>query len=134
MSYSCLPQASHLGNMASLLEQRGNWINVTKGRVYALYEAWWGKAIATRTVPAIPISLDIDNDVSTPSSVGVSPRPTVHTIVDIDHSVGARKPVGEILLRQEFVTALEYTKSFVSEDPESGVVVTGQPGIGEYRW
>jgi hypothetical protein len=124
-------------NMASLLEQRRNWIHLTEGRAYALYEAWWGKAITERTVPAIPISDDIDNDVgyvSTPSPVGVSPQPIVHTIVDIDQSIGARSPIGEILLRQEFVTTLEYIKSLASSRPRSGVIVTGQPGIGEYQW
>ena len=45
-----------------------------------------------------------------------------------------REPIGEILLRQEFVAILEYTESFASEDAESGVIVTGQPGIGQYRW
>lgn len=122
--------------MASL-ERRGNWIHLTERRVHALYEAWWGKSIITRTIPAVPISDDIDNDVnevSTPPPVGASPQPIVHTIVEIDQSIGTKEPIGEILLRQEFVTALEYTKSFASRRPQSGVIVTGQPGIGEYRW
>lgn len=110
--------------MGSLLERRGNWDYLTEGRVHALYEAWWGKEITERT---IPISDDFDNDVN-----DVSPQaPKSHIIIDIDQGI-EHKPIGEILLRQEFVTLREYTESLASQRPESGLVITGQPGIGEY--
>ena len=98
-----------------------------------LREVWWGKDITTRTILAIPNSDDIEdvNDVSTPPPVGVSPQPIVHTIVDLDQGI-ARTPIGEILLRQEFVTTLEYIESIAHKYPRRGVIVTGQPGIGEH--
>jgi len=117
-------------NMATLLERRGSWIHLTEGGAYALYEAWWGKDITTRTIQTIPNSDDIEdvNDASTPPPVGV---PILHAIVDIDQAVG-NTPIGEILLRREFVTMLEYIESFAHKHPQSGVIVTGQPGIGEH--
>jgi len=116
--------------MATLLERRGSWIHLTEGEAYALCEAWWGKDITTRTIQTIPNSDDIEdvNDASTPPPVGV---PIPHTIVDIDQAVG-NIPIGEILLRQEFVTTLEYIESIAQKYPRRGVIVTGQPGIGEH--
>ena len=94
---------------------------ITSGPLYKLHEAWWGKAITTRT---IPISDDIDaNDVSTQPPLGVSPQSIVdgwHTIVNIDYGVTAR-PLGEMLLRREFVTTLQVVKSHTSGFPESSV-------------
>ena len=94
-----------------------------------------GEGYYHRTILAIPNSDDIEdvNDVSTPPPVGVSPQPIVHTIVDLDQGI-ARTPIGEILLRQEFVTTLEYIESIAHKYPRRGVIVTGQPGIGKYRY
>ena len=71
-----------------------------------------------------------DNDTSDVSSPPVS-VPPVDTIVNIDHTIGGKDTIGEILLRQEFVTTLAFIESVASRRPESGVIVTGQPGIGE---
>jgi len=110
--------------MGSLLERRGNWDYLTEGRAHALHEAWWGKEI---TEPTIPMTDDFDNDVN-----DVPPQaPKSHIIIDIDQGI-EHKPIGEILLRQEFVTLREYTESLASQRPESGLVITGQSGIGEY--
>ena len=113
-----------------LLERRGNWKKLTEGDAHVLYEAWWGKKITERT---IQIPGDFDNDVSSPSSVGMSPQPTVHTIVHIDQSIGPL-PIGEILLRQEFLAARQFINSIALTYPRSGVIISGQPGIGEYLW
>jgi hypothetical protein len=124
-------------------ERRGNWEQRTEGRPHALYEAWWGKNITNRTIPfsddfdndagAVPEDSDNDasrRDVSSPPPVGMPP---IHTIVNIDHAIGGKDVIGEILLRQEFVTTLAFIESIASLRPKSGVVVTGQPGIGEHR-
>ena len=117
--------------MSNLLGRK-NWLRYEEGKACALYEAWWGKDITTRTIPAIPISDDIDNKYANDESppVGVLSQPIAHTIVDIDQGLGMT-PIGEILLRREFVTTLEYIQSLASRRPRSGVIVTGQPGIGE---
>jgi hypothetical protein len=124
------------------LKRRGNWQQVTEGRAHGLYEAWWGKDITERT---ITISDDLDNDAGDVSeggpdndaSDGSSPPPpgipSVHKIVNIDHAISGKKAIGEILLREEFLTTLAFIESLASRRPESGVIVTGQPGIGEHR-
>lgn len=108
-----------------LLERRGNWKKLTEGDAHTLYEGWWGKEITERV-----ISGDFDNDMSSSSSAGVSPQPT---IVHIDQSTGPL-PIGEILLRREFVAARQFIESIALNYPASGVVISGQPGIGEYLW
>ena len=133
--------------ISAYLERRGNWEQVEEGRAHALYEAWWGKEITERT---ISVSDDLDNDAgdvsdNLASGAGDVPEgsdndasdvvsiPPVGTIVNIDHTIGGKKTIGEILLRQEFVTTLAFIESVASRRPESGVIVTGQPGIGEHQ-
>ena len=93
------------------------WIPVKQSPAYALHAAWWGNDIIQGTICPPSDSTNVD-------SVSVSDT------VLIDQSVDG-VALGEILLREEYKVALEVLELEASRFPRSGMVVTGQPGIGQ---
>ena len=106
------------------LGEHGNWILLANGLAHELREAWWGEIVSTNTIRTLSAQPPVDVSPQ-------SPEPIVdeHTTANIDQTVSDR-PLGKILLRQEYVTAVKFVESYASEYPSSGVVVSGQPGIG----
>ena len=59
---------------------------------------------------------------------------TDQSVVDIDQTVeGIDAPLGQILLRQEYVITRDLLESYASKNPRNGIVITGQPGIGQCK-
>lgn len=101
------------------------WVESDDRPSIALFKAWWGKKPKLTQINLSSSLKDDDMDDS------LSNLETVN----IDHGLDAR-PLGEILLREEYSIALNLINSRVEKyatekTPSCGIVITGQPGIGQ---
>jgi hypothetical protein len=80
-----------------------------------LYAAWWGQNITPREIQ--PNSDPMDDE-------------SKQLVVDIDQGLW-EPPLGEILLRREFLNTLTFLESWAEENPKPGVIISGQRGIGQ---
>ena len=116
-----------------------HWVAWTReSEAEALYTAWWGQEIIQRTILVQSRSDGVDDvdgdqgsDEGSDMNVGRDVDTWVQqTIIDISQPVDTLI-LGEILLRQEFLDVRNIIESYASKYPAQGLVITGQPGIGQ---
>ena len=109
---------------------------------WAQYTAWWGKEIIQHIIWVQSRSDDMDDgdqdgdqgsDQGSDMDLGSDVDTWVQkTIIDISERED-EQILGEILLRQEFIDARNFVELYASKYPDLGLVITGQPGIGQLK-
>ena len=75
----------------------------TSYKAHDLHEAWWGNKLTNQSA------------------------------VNVDQKVDGVTPVGQLLLRHEYLKTRTLLESYASKKPSKGMVITGQPGIGQCK-
>lgn len=110
---------------------------------FKMYDAWWGEEIQEEEVVIMVPTHDImvkDDDGDKAIEVdsdSLSPSPLSVCLIDLDQDLIGPK-IGKVILRDEYKEAVNFILSeqrlFINSGGHhsQGVIITGQPGIGQY--